>query len=144
MPVNLNLPSATPVRGAVLTTLVAGLKSSGTADMVIARLAETARTAAVFTQNAFCAAPVTVAREQMLANQGRVRALLINSGNANAGTGQPGITMAQGHCQALATALSVPENSVLPFSTGVIGQLLPDAIMRSGIERGAQALATCA
>ena len=142
MPLNLNLPSATPVRGAVLTTLVAGLKSSGTADMVIARLAETARTAAVFTRNAFCAAPVTVAKEQLLANQGGARALLINSGNANAGTGQPGITMARGHCQALATALSIPENSVLPFSTGVIGQLLPDVIMRSGIERGAQALAS--
>ncbi len=140
MPVNLNLPPAAPVKGAVLTTLVAGLKSSGTADMVIARLAETARTAAVFTRNAFCAAPVTVAKEQLQANQGRVRALLINSGNANAGTGQPGITMARGHCQALASALGIPENSVLPFSTGVIGQLLPDAIMRSGIERGAQAL----
>ena len=142
MSVNLNLPAAAPVRGAVLTTLVAGLKSSGTADMVIALLAETARTAAVFTRNAFCAAPVTVAKEQLQASQGRVRALLINSGNANAGTGQPGITMARGHCQALAAALAVPDSSVLPFSTGVIGQLLPDAIMRSGIERGAQTLAS--
>lgn len=142
MPVNLNLPSATPVRGAVLTTLVAGIKSSGTADMVVAQLAETARTAVVFTQNAFCAAPVTVGKEQLLANKGHVRALLINSGNANAGTGQPGIDMARGHCQALAAALSIPEESVLPFSTGVIGQLLPDTIMRSGIEKAAQAIAS--
>ncbi|ASJ75877.1 bifunctional glutamate N-acetyltransferase/amino-acid acetyltransferase ArgJ [Granulosicoccus antarcticus] len=142
MPVNLNLPSAMPVRGAVLTTLVAGLKSSGTADMVVAQLAETARTAAVFTQNAFCAAPVTIGKEHLLANKGHVRALLINSGNANAGTGQPGIDMARGHCQALAAALEIPEESVLPFSTGVIGQLLPDAIMRNGIEKAAQTIAS--
>ncbi|MGQ7843027.1 bifunctional glutamate N-acetyltransferase/amino-acid acetyltransferase ArgJ [Granulosicoccus sp. 3-233] len=140
MPVNLNLAPATPVRGVTLATLVAGLKSNGSADMVVASLTETAVTAAVFTQSAFCAAPVSVAREQLQACDGRVRALLINSGNANAGTGQPGIDMANGHCQALAAALGVDSGSVLPFSTGVIGQLLPDDIMRSGIARAATML----
>lgn len=137
MPVNLNLPAATPVKGVTLATLVAGLKSNGSADMVVASLAESSVTAAVFTQSAFCAAPVTVAKQQLQECQGRVRALLINSGNANAGTGQPGIDMANGHCQALAAALGVESTTVLPFSTGVIGQLLPDDIMRSGIERAA-------
>lgn len=137
MPVNLNLPAAEPVAGVSFATLAAGLKNNGSADMVVAHLVDSALAAAVFTQNAFCAAPVTVAKRQLHDCQGRVRALLINSGNANAGTGQPGIDMAEGHCQALAAALEVPESSVLPFSTGVIGQLLPDDIMRSGITRAA-------
>lgn len=142
MPVNLDLAPALPVPGVELVTLAAGLKKNGSADMVIVRLAESAVTAAVFTRNAFCAAPVTVCREQLQANQGRVRALLINSGNANAGTGQPGIDMARGHCTAVADALSIPADSVLPFSTGVIGQMLPDDIMRKGIDRGARLLDT--
>ncbi|NND89357.1 MAG: bifunctional glutamate N-acetyltransferase/amino-acid acetyltransferase ArgJ [Granulosicoccus sp.] len=141
MPVNLNLPPAVPVQGVELATLAAGLKRNGTPDMVVARLADTAVTAAVFTQSAFCAAPVTLCREQLRSNGGAVRALLINSGNANAGTGQPGIAMARGHCQALADALSIPPDSVLPFSTGVIGQLLPDDIMRRGIQDAAERLA---
>ncbi len=141
MAVNLDLAPAACVAGVELATVSAGLKADGTADMVVAMLADTAVTTAVFTQNTFCAAPVTLCREYLNVNGGAVRALLINSGNANAGTGQPGIAMARGHCQALASALSVPVESVLPFSTGVIGQLLPDERMRAGIARAASELA---
>lgn len=140
MAVNLNLAPASHVAGVELVTLSAGLKSDGSADMVVARLADTAVTAAVLTQSTFCAAPVTLCREHLAVNGGFVRALLINSGNANAGTGQPGLDMARGHCQALADALSVPVESVLPFSTGVIGQLLPDEVMRDGIAQAAASL----
>jgi len=140
MPVNLNLAAGLPVKGVELATVSAGLKSDGSADMVLVKLAEASRCAAVFTQNAFCAAPVTICKQHLLSSNGVVRALLINSGNANAGTGQPGITMAAGHCNAVAGALNVPAESVLPFSTGVIGQLLPDAIMRSGIADCAAAI----
>lgn len=135
MPVNLNLPQASPVAGVELVTLSAGIKRDGTPDMVVVLLAEHATCAAVFTQSAFCAAPVTICREHMVACDGAVRALLVNSGNANAGTGQPGIAMAKGHCEAVAQAFGVPSTSVLPFSTGVIGQLLPDDAMLSGIDK---------
>jgi len=138
--VNLNLPPAVPVAGIEWATLAAGLKKAGATDLVLARLADTSTTAAVFTQSAFAAAPVVLCREHMLKNAGSVRALLINSGNANAGTGQPGLEMASGHCDAVADALDIPAQSVLPFSTGVIGQLLPDEIMRRGIERAGSAL----
>lgn len=137
MPVNLNLPQALPVAGVELVTLAAGIKRDGTPDMVLILVAEHSVCASVFTQNAFCAAPVTICREHISACDGAVRALLINSGNANAGTGQPGIAMAQGHCEAVAQAFSVPRISVLPFSTGVIGQLLPDNVILSGIDNAA-------
>lgn len=133
MPVNLNLEPGLPVRGVRVATVAAGIKAGGTVDMVLFRLAPESRSAALFTQNAFCAAPVTVCRQHMLSNNGSVSALLINSGNANAGTGKPGLDMAQSHCEALAQTLEVPVESVLPFSTGVIGQLLPDEKMRAGI-----------
>ncbi|MFK7853848.1 MAG: bifunctional glutamate N-acetyltransferase/amino-acid acetyltransferase ArgJ [Granulosicoccus sp.] len=140
MPVNLNLAPGLPVSGIELATVSAGLKADGSADMVLIKLAETSSCAAVFTQNAFCAAPVTICRQHLLSNKGAVRALLINSGNANAGTGQPGIEMALGHCDAVASALNVTVDSVLPFSTGVIGQLLPDGVMRSGIVDSASSI----
>ncbi len=133
MAVNLNLPQALPVAGVELATLCAGLKKNGTPDLVVGRLAMGSTVAAVFTRNTFCAAPVTVGKEHLLSCGGAVRALLINSGNANAGTGDPGIAMASEHCAALAERLSIPVSAVLPFSTGVIGQLLPDDIMLSGI-----------
>lgn len=140
MAVNLNLPPAVPVAGIEWATLAAGLKKAGATDLVLARLADTSTTAAVFTQSAFAAAPVVLCRQHMLKNAGSVRALLINSGNANAGTGQPGLEMAGGHCDAVAEALGIPAQSVLPFSTGVIGQLLPDEIMRRGIKQAGSAL----
>ena len=141
MAVNLNLAQALPVAGVELVTIAAGIKVDGTPDMVIARVETGSTCAAVFTRNAFAAAPVTVAKENMQACGGAVRALLVNSGNANAGTGEPGIAMARKHCAAAAQAMSLPENSVLPFSTGVIGQLLPDDIIVSGIAKAAELLA---
>lgn len=131
LPVKLAAPRE--VEGVQLVTCAAGIKADSSPDLVIAKLAENTQCAAVFTKNSFCAAPVTICREQLLDNGGAVRALLINSGNANAGTGKPGYQMARGHCDALAEALAVPSNSVLPFSTGVIGQLLPDQAMREAI-----------
>ena len=133
MPVNLNLAAGLPVDGVELATVAAGIKADATADMVLIKLAESSRCAAVFTQNAFCAAPVTICKRQLIDNSGQVRALLTNSGNANAGTGQPGIDMARKHCDVVATELNVPADSILPFSTGVIGQLLPDDVMQTGI-----------
>ncbi|MFK7994176.1 MAG: bifunctional glutamate N-acetyltransferase/amino-acid acetyltransferase ArgJ [Granulosicoccus sp.] len=142
MPVNINLPQGAPVAGIELVTLSAGIKNNGTPDMVVARIAEGSTCAAVFTQSAFCAAPVTVCKQQLHECAGAVRALLINSGNANAGTGEPGIVMARGHCDAVANALSIPSTAVLPFSTGVIGQLLPDDVMLQGIAKATDKLAT--
>lgn len=144
MPVNLNLAEGLPVDGVELATVSAGLKADGSADMVLIKLVDSSTCAAVFTQNAFCAAPVTICKQQLLSNNGSVRALLINSGNANAGTGQPGIDMANDHCNAVADALNIPANSVLPFSTGVIGQMLPGDIMRGGITSSASAIAQAA
>lgn len=135
MALKLNLPIASPVEGVELVTVAAGIKSDGSSDMVMARLDERTRCAAVFTKSSFCAAPVTVCRQHLAMNSGAIRGLLINSGNANAGTGHEGIAMAQGHCEALGTAMSVAADSILPFSTGVIGQLLPDRLMRDAIAK---------
>ncbi|PID63273.1 MAG: bifunctional ornithine acetyltransferase/N-acetylglutamate synthase [Gammaproteobacteria bacterium] len=140
MPLPLTLAPAIPVPGVHLTTLAAGIKASGSDDMVVITLPEGTVTAGVFTKNGFCAAPVTVAREHLESSSGGTRVLLINSGNANAGTGEPGRLMARGHCKALASALGVATETVLPFSTGVIGQLLPDERMLAGIEKAASVL----
>lgn len=140
MSVNLSLEPAMPVAGVDVATVAAGIKRDGTPDLVLFRLAEGSRAAAVFTRNAFAAAPVTVGREHLLASAGEARALLINSGNANAGTGEPGIAMARAHCAAVGEALGVAPETVLPFSTGVIGQLLPDETLRRGIAAAAEAL----
>lgn len=142
MPVNLNLPEALAVEGVELVTLAAGLKAAGKEDLVVARLAQGATCAGVFTQNAFCAAPVIVAKEHLANSGGAIRALMINSGNANAGTGEPGLRAARLHCKALAEALSLPADAILPFSTGVIGQLLPDEKMLAGIKQASQSLKT--
>ena len=133
MPVSLALAPAFPIRGVAMSTIAAGIKSDGSSDMVLMQLPAAAATAAVFTKNAFCAAPVTLCREHMSASRGAIRALLINSGNANAGTGVPGYEMAVAHCATVADSLGIELASVLPFSTGVIGELLPDEKMKSGI-----------
>jgi len=140
VPVNLSLAPAKSVAGVQLTTVAAGIKVDGSADMVLIRLAEQSSTAAVFTLNAFCAAPVILCREHLSTSKGATQALLINSGNANAGTGKPGYDMAVGHCATVAKALSVDVSSVLPFSTGVIGELLPDEKMKAGIQEAASRL----
>jgi len=141
MPVRLSLQPAFPVAGVELATVACGVKRDGSPDLVLMRLADGTVASAVFTKSAFAAAPVTVAREHVVASGGSIRALLVNAGNANAGTGEPGIAMARGHCEAVADALGVDTTAVLPFSTGVIGQLLPDDRMRTGIVAAASALA---
>ncbi|MET0104789.1 MAG: bifunctional glutamate N-acetyltransferase/amino-acid acetyltransferase ArgJ [Sedimenticola sp.] len=112
-----------PVAGIRLGSVEAGIKYAERKDLVIVELAESATCAAVFTRNAFCAAPVTVAREHLAAIAPAY--LLINSGNANAGTGDEGLRAARESCKAVADARACAINQVLPFSTGVIGELLP-------------------
>lgn len=101
----------------------AGIKQEGRKDLVVFKLAENATTAGVFTQNAFCAAPVTICKKHLSETQPRF--LMINTGNANAGTGEQGYADAMELCETLAKAANVETAKVLPFSTGVIGELLP-------------------
>lgn len=112
-----------PVAGVRLGTACAGIKKPGRRDLVVMELAEGSTTAAVFTRNAFCAAPVIVAREHL--QQAMPRYLLINTGNANAGTGEQGICDSRASCEALAAHMGCQPQQVLPFSTGVIGEPLP-------------------
>ncbi|OEC35465.1 glutamate N-acetyltransferase [Pseudomonas cuatrocienegasensis] len=112
-----------PVPGFELGIASAGIKRPGRKDVVVMRCAEGSSVAGVFTLNAFCAAPVILARKRVLG--GAVRYLLTNTGNANAGTGEPGLHNAARTCAALAQLAGVDESAVLPFSTGVIGEPLP-------------------
>jgi len=112
-----------PLRGIRVGTVMAGIRKADRRDLVVFELGEAATTAAVFTRNAFCAAPVIVARGHLGAT--RPRALLINTGNANAGTGARGEAAARACCVALAERLGCVPEAVLPFSTGVIGEPLP-------------------
>ncbi|MGM0632826.1 MAG: bifunctional glutamate N-acetyltransferase/amino-acid acetyltransferase ArgJ [Pseudomonadota bacterium] len=123
-----------PVGGVRLATVEAGIRYRGRRDLVLIELAEGSHTAAVFTRNAFCAAPVIVAREHLRSGDGGVRCLLINAGNANAGTGDKGLNDARESCRAVARHSGVSESAVLPFSTGVIGEHLPMDRLLSGIE----------
>jgi glutamate N-acetyltransferase/amino-acid N-acetyltransferase len=116
-----------PVPGLRLATVSAGIKKPGRKDLVLMELAAGANTAAVFTRNAFCAAPVIVARRHLQASGGQPRYLLINTGNANAGTGAAGIEATLACVRAVAEATDVAPEQVLPFSTGVIGEPLPVA-----------------
>lgn len=124
MPVGYHeLPELLPVAGVRLASVAAGIRYRGRDDLVVLELAEDSRCAAVFTRNAFCAAPVLVAREHL--SRRPPRYLLINSGNANAGTGEAGISTARRSCAALADRAGCDAEQVLPFSTGVIGEPLP-------------------
>ena len=111
------------VPGIRLSTVAAGIRYQGRDDLVLIELAAGATCAAVFTRNAFCAAPVTVAREHLARDP--VRYLLINAGNANAGTGVTGLRAARETCRLLAGMAGCAMSQVLPFSTGVIGEDLP-------------------
>ncbi|NLD15534.1 MAG: bifunctional glutamate N-acetyltransferase/amino-acid acetyltransferase ArgJ [Gammaproteobacteria bacterium] len=116
------MPVMHPVKGFALGIASAGVKKAGRRDLVLMRCAEGSTVAGVFTQNAFCAAPVQLCKQRL----GQpVRYLITNTGNANAATGQPGLAAAQQVCQAVADSLNVPLEQVLPFSTGVIGEPLP-------------------
>jgi glutamate N-acetyltransferase / amino-acid N-acetyltransferase len=113
------------VSGVRLGTVSAGIKTPGRKDLVLIEVTPDTQCAAVFTRNAFCAAPVTVAREKLQASAHQPRYLLINTGNANAGTGASGIAAAQACTAAVAAIADVDVDCVLPFSTGVIGEPLP-------------------
>lgn len=117
------LPEFFPVAGVRLGIASAGIKKPGRKDLVVFELAEGSRVAGIFTTNQFCAAPVTVARQHL--NQDNPRYLLVNTGNANAGTGAQGMDDALRCCSALAEAAGAAPVQVLPFSTGVIGEPLP-------------------
>jgi glutamate N-acetyltransferase / amino-acid N-acetyltransferase len=114
-----------PIDGVRIAAVSAGVRYQNRLDMVLFELAPGTRSAGVFTRNAFCAAPVTIARQHLNASSGEVRYLLINTGNANAGTGPDGLTDANSCCDAVAAAAGVSSAQVLPFSTGVIGERLP-------------------
>ncbi|MCU7881920.1 MAG: bifunctional glutamate N-acetyltransferase/amino-acid acetyltransferase ArgJ [Candidatus Thiodiazotropha sp. (ex Lucinoma aequizonata)] len=119
------------VPGIRLGVAAAGIKYADRDDMVVIELADSATCAAVFTCNAFCAAPVQLARSHL--QQKNPRYLLINSGNANAGTGQQGLQDALISCQALAGAVGCDVQQVLPFSTGVIDENLPVERLREAM-----------
>jgi glutamate N-acetyltransferase / amino-acid N-acetyltransferase len=114
-----------PIAGVRSASISAGIRYQNRLDLVLFELAEGTRTAGVFTRNAFCAAPVTLARNHLVKSDGAVRYLLVNTGNANAGTGPAGLQDALDCCKALADAAGVSSEQVLPFSTGVIGERLP-------------------
>ena len=127
MAVNLPPPTAEalqPVVGVELAAVAAGIRKAGRDDLVLIRLSEGSLVDAAFTQNRFCAAPVQIARAHMAAGAA-VRALVINTGNANAGTGQTGLEHAQRMAEAAAQVLGLAAEQVLPFSTGVILEPLP-------------------
>ena len=117
------LPTLHPVTGFKLGTASAGMKTPGRKDLVVMEIAEGSTVAGLFTQNAFCAAPVTVAKEHLASTTPKY--LLINTGNANAGTGEQGLSDALQCCEALAEIAAVKKCQILPFSTGVIGELMP-------------------
>lgn len=115
-----DMPSIAGIRAGIAS---AGIKKVGHRDLVIFELGERSQVAAVFTRNVFCAAPVIVARNHLAACTPRY--LLINTGNANAGTGEHGLVAANACCEALGRAADVSAQQVLPYSTGVIGEPLP-------------------
>lgn len=127
MPVNLQIPDPIPaVDGVRLAAVAAGFKTQQQLDLVLVQFASTAVTAGVFTRNSFCAAPVIVCRDHLAQRRGKIGALLINSGGANAATGVVGEQTARSTCELVVQALGNgnPASSVLPFSTGVIGEQL--------------------
>lgn len=125
------LPELHPVLGFKLGTTCAGIKSADRPDLVVMEIAEGSSVAALFTKNAFCAAPVTVCKERLA--RCTPRYLVTNTGNANAGTGEQGLLDATQTCSALATLAGVEIDTILPFSTGVIGELLPIDKLLAGL-----------
>jgi glutamate N-acetyltransferase/amino-acid N-acetyltransferase len=127
MPVNLQPPvvgDLFPVPGVKLGVTEANIRKPNRKDLLVMQLAPGSRVAGVFTQNRFCAAPVVLCKEH-LASGSEIRALVVNTGNANAGTGEEGMRRARQTCQSVAGLLGCTEQQVLPFSTGVIMEPLP-------------------
>lgn len=135
MPVNLPAPdSATlfPIAGVRIGVTEAGVRKAGRKDLTVVLLDAGACVGGVFTTNRFCAAPVQICRQHLASPHG-VRAMLINTGNANAGTGADGLARARSTCMALARRLGVAEEQILPFSTGVIMESLPNERIEAGL-----------
>jgi glutamate N-acetyltransferase/amino-acid N-acetyltransferase len=135
MPVNLPLPreqDLLPVPGLLLGVAEAGIRKANRKDLCVLLPAEGTVVGAVFTQNRYCAAPVQVCREHLAGGQG-IRALVINTGNANAGTGALGLAHARQTCEVLAQRLGIGAQQVLPFSTGVIMEPLPIERLVAGL-----------
>ena len=139
MPVNLVATPAAdlyPVAGLRWGITEAGIRKANRKDLAVMLLDEGASVGAVFTQNRFCAAPVQICREHLAKNGGKsmgIRAMVINTGNANAGTGEDGLSRAHSTCIALARELNLSPEQILPFSTGVIMEPLPNDRIAAGL-----------
>jgi glutamate N-acetyltransferase/amino-acid N-acetyltransferase len=144
MSVNLVAPEPTslhPVAGIRIGTAMAGIRKANRRDLVVFALDEDSSVAGVFTLNRFCAAPVQVCREHLAAGRGQgIRALVINTGNANAGTGADGLARARRTCAATARLMDLKDEQVLPFSTGVIMETLPVERIEAGLPAALAAL----
>ncbi len=143
MPVNLNAPLASSlydITGLRIGVAEAGIRKANRKDLTVVLMDEGSSVAGVFTQNRFCAAPVQICREhlkisqQNIAPSAGIRAMLINTGNANAGTGEDGLMRARSTCEALAQKLGLSPLQVLPFSTGVIMESLPHERISAGLD----------
>lgn len=135
MPVNLSAPNPAdlhPVPGVLLGIAEAGVRKPNRKDVLVVLLDEGASVSGVFTQNRFCAAPVQICREHLATGLG-IRAILVNTGNANAGTGDDGLMRAKSTCIALAQYLELAPEQILPFSTGVIMESLPHDRIKAGL-----------
>ncbi len=135
MPVNLSAPNPSdlhPVPGVKLGITMAGVRKANRRDLTVITLDEGSAVAGVFTKNRYCAAPVQICREH-LQDSTDIRALVINTGNANAGTGEDGLVRARATCVALARQLQLSPRQVLPFSTGVIMETLPVERIEAGL-----------
>ena len=139
MPVNLSAPDPAqlhPIEGVQIGVAEAGVRKANRKDLTVVLMDEGASVSGVFTQNRFCAAPVQICRahlEQARTQGVAMRAMLINTGNANAGTGEDGLARARSTCLALATQLGVAPGQILPFSTGVIMEPLPNDRIEAGL-----------
>lgn len=131
-------PTPLPIAGVRLSTVCAGIRRVEHPDLTLIEIAPAASVAAVFTQNVFCAAPVTLARQHLATHAARL--LVVNSGNANAGTGAQGLADAHSVCAAAGEQLGCPATQVLPFSTGVIGQRLPAEKITAALARALEGL----
>ena len=142
MPVNLNPPVASQLKaiaGVRIGITEAGVRKANRKDLTVILLDEGATVAGVFTKNRFCAAPVQICREHLRLSQTStsatgIRAMVINTGNANAGTGEDGLNRAQSTCKALAQKIGINAQQVLPFSTGVIMETLPSERIIAGLD----------
>ncbi|HEU0198259.1 MAG TPA: bifunctional glutamate N-acetyltransferase/amino-acid acetyltransferase ArgJ [Nevskiaceae bacterium] len=141
MAVNLSPPDhLLPVLGVRLGVAAAGVKHAGRDDLLVVAMAPGTRVAGVFTRNAFAAAPVLLCRERLARPAAEIRALIFNSGNANAATGEGGLADAREVTAALARALECGAEQVLPLSTGVIGERLPVARMTAALPQAVAGL----